>query len=91
MPYRIQPERYVPPTSGTSAELRPEEAQFDPTGWLRRLRTDFPEWAILHDPFAPRWVAVRGRHDVLDARTAFQLADALACLQHGPARGLTGA
>lgn len=28
---------------------------------LRLLREQFPTWGILHDPFAERWVAVRGR------------------------------
>lgn len=28
---------------------------------LRWLRTEFPTWGIFHDPFAERWVAVRGQ------------------------------
>lgn len=59
----------------------------DPNVWLSRLRADHPDWAFVYDPFAPRWVAVRGRHEVLDASTAFELADALATTVQSNPRG----
>lgn len=74
------------PSRGTngSAAAQPVE----PGDWLARLRSTHPDWAFVYDPFAPRWVAVRGRHEVLDARTAFELADALACSGRSHARGV---
>lgn len=33
------------------------------TGERDRLRQEFPEWCIFHDPYAKRWFAVHGRHE----------------------------
>ncbi|GAA0372652.1 hypothetical protein GCM10010151_73260 [Actinoallomurus spadix] len=49
----------------------------DPALWLARLRREFPRWGILHDPFAPAWIAVRGRAQMEVTRTAFELRDRL--------------
>ncbi|MEV5708558.1 hypothetical protein [Actinoallomurus sp. NPDC052274] len=49
----------------------------DPALWLARLRREVPHWGILHDPFAPAWIAVRGRAHLEVTRTAFELRDRL--------------
>ncbi|MCW2887277.1 MAG: hypothetical protein QOE54_5129 [Streptosporangiaceae bacterium] len=65
-----------PPARPPAVEEQAEQ-RVDPTVWLARLRSSHPDWAFVYDPFALRWIAVRGRHEALDARTAFELADAL--------------
>jgi hypothetical protein len=40
--------------------------------WLRRLRQEFPQWGVLHDPFRGRWLGVRGRV-LVEAPTAQEL------------------
>lgn len=50
----------------------------DAGAWLARLRTEFPRWGILFDPWRSTWIAVRGRHEIEVASTAIALRDALA-------------
>src|SRR5262245_47820808 len=69
-----------PPTQPPDVQT-PAEQAVDPAVWLGQLRTAHPDWGFVYDPFASRWVAMRGRYEVLAARTAFGLADALAA-QH---------
>lgn len=43
------------------------------TGERDRLRREFPEWCIFHDPYGKRWFAVHGRHEQMVAETPAEL------------------
>jgi hypothetical protein len=42
---------------------------------LQALRSRFPRWAFLYDPFAHQWIALRGRKVLFTAPTPQQLAN----------------
>lgn len=56
----------------------------DIQGALRELRTRFPRWAFLYDPFAHQWVALRGRKTLFTADTPQQLAARVTHTQNHP-------
>lgn len=51
-----------------------------------RLRSEFPSWAFLYDPWASAWIGVRGKDRIKVAATALNLRDAIAAEQHAVPR-----
>jgi hypothetical protein len=56
----------------------------DAASGLKLLRATFPDWGFLYDPFAFRWIAVRGQRATITADTPEDLAT---CVGHHEVHG----
>jgi hypothetical protein len=71
--------RFPPYDAGRTAPCAPTSLHTTPdtSTFLAKLRCEFPHWGIVHDPFTPRWWALRGAGIALRAATGIELRERL--------------